>query len=69
MTNQTFIALASAFSAAISSALAGIVLLPVDDLYKAIAVFFLSIIGTFLSALLKPPIGPQVAKDNSNASE
>lgn len=61
MTNQTFIALASAFSAAISSALAGITLLPIDDVYKAIGVFSLSIVGTFLSALLKPPTGPGVA--------
>lgn len=67
MTNQTFIALATAFSAAISSALAGITLLPIEDLYKAIAVFALSIVGTFLSALLKPPIGPQVPKDTSPA--
>lgn len=63
MTNQTFVALATAFSATISSALAGIVLLPLDDVYKAVGVFALSLVGTFLSALLKPPIGPQVPAD------
>ena len=55
MTNQTFVALASAFAAAISSALAGIALLPIEDYQKAFAIFALSIVGTFLSALLKPP--------------
>ena len=55
MTNQTFIALATAFSSAVATAMAGIVLLPVEDGYKAIGVFALSIVSTFLSALLKPP--------------
>lgn len=61
MTNQTFIQIISAVSAAIGSALAGITLLPIEDYQKAIAIFALSTVGTFLSALLKPPVGPQVA--------
>ncbi len=60
MSNQTFLAILSATSSAIASAMAGIVLLPLDDVYKAFAVFFLSIVSTFLSGLLKPPMGPPV---------
>lgn len=64
MTNQTFLTIVSALSAAIGTALAGITLIPgLDDTYKAIAVFLLSIAGTFFSALLKPPTGPMVAKN------
>lgn len=63
MTNQTFVALASAVAATVSSALAGIALLPITDVQKAVAIFALSLVGTFLSALLKPPTGPVVAAD------
>ena len=65
MTNQTFLALASAFSSAVAAAMAGIVLLPIEDGYKAFACFALSIVSTFLSALLKPPTGPLVAQDST----
>lgn len=62
MSNQTFLAVLSATSSAIASAMAGIVLLPIDDVYKAFGVFALSIVSTFLTGLLKPPTGPTVAK-------
>lgn len=56
-----FITILSALSAAIGFAAAGIVALPIDDAPKAIAAFALGVVGTFVSGLLKPPAGPQVA--------
>lgn len=61
MSNPTFIAILSATSSAVAAAMAGIVLLPIDDGYKAIGAFALSIVSTFLTGLLKPPTGPTVA--------
>lgn len=63
MSNQTFLTILSATSSAIAVAIAGIVLLPVDDVYKAFGAFVLSIVSTFLAGLLKPPTGPMVAKN------
>lgn len=60
MDKQTFLTILSALSATIGVALAGIASLPIEDWQKSIAIFFLSILGTFVSGLLKPPMGPQV---------
>lgn len=62
MTNQTFLTLVGALSTTVGFAAAGIVALPIDDTPKAIAAFALGVVGTFLSALLKPPSGPTVAQ-------
>lgn len=56
-----FITILSALSAAMGTALAGWTLLPIDDVYKAIGAFVISVVGTFVSGLLKLPTGPQVA--------
>lgn len=61
MQQINFITILSALSLTASSALTGIVLLPVDDIYKAFASFFVGLAATFLAGLLKPPTGPQVA--------
>jgi hypothetical protein len=63
VSNQTFLTILSATSSAVAAAMAGIVLLPVDDVYKAFGVFGLSIVSTFLTGLLKPPTGPMVARN------
>ncbi len=63
MNNPTFVALATALSSSVATALAGINFLPLEDYQKAAATFTLSIVATFLATLLKPPTGLQVAKN------
>lgn len=62
--NINFMTVLSALSATAGVAVAGWVLLPgLSEPVHAIGGFILGLVATFLSGLLKPPTGPQVAKD------
>lgn len=53
MTKTTFLAVATALSAAIGAAQAGIVAIPIPEPWGAVAAFALGVSGTFLAAFLK----------------
>jgi hypothetical protein len=53
MNKQTFIAVATALSATIGFAQAGIVTLPIDEVWRAVAAFALGIVATFLASFIK----------------